>query len=115
MEQELIKKKAIDQHSNQMIGEAMIQDIVLQQADKVLVEMCRPQDMEAVLVQDPTLQVQVLEIQADILLNQVLDYRLVYHLANQESEVDIVKLEQLTDSSLVLVLVAADTLLLDQT
>lgn len=111
MEQELIKKKAIDQHSNQMIGEAMIQDIVLQQADKVLVEMCRPQDMEAVLVQDPTLQVQVLEIQVDILLNQVL----VYHLANQESEVDIVKLEQLTDSSLVLVLVAADTLLLDQT
>jgi len=112
MEQELTKKKAIDQHSNQMIGEVMIQDIVLQQADKVLVEMCQLQDMELALVQDPTLQVQVLEIQADIMLNQVLDYRLVYHLVNQESEVDM---EQPTDSSLVLALVAADTQLLDQT
>lgn len=108
MEQELIKKKAIDQHSNQMIGEAMIQDIVLQQVDKVLVEMFQPQDM----VQNPTFQVQVLEIQVDILLNQVLVYHLDYHLVNQDSEVDM---EQLMDSSLVLALAAADTLLLDQT
>lgn len=76
--EELTRNKVIDQHSNRMIEEAMIQESAHQILDKELEEMFQLQDMVQVQVQDQELRqfylAQEVEIQEDILPNQDLAY-----------------------------------------